>query len=820
MARPTRQNWTDELARVYVVLTVLPTIVIRLVDDRSPMAILPASPSSLVAIAIAACVLLLVWLSLTKERKHWRKGGSNFVKKVARHHRFRTLTSLWVALGLQANTIGSLMTNFEHHHAALGADLIEVALLGPLAIIAILWHASSVNLSGPLFVVLYFGWMVGVVALAVRNKDVLHSHAWLDGMKTTLDPRKKSERAPEHAPKTAHFAQVIEEIEDVHLSDPSNRIPIGYAELAPGWGAKKNKELLGLPEEGSALVLGSPGSCKSLILQTVLLSQRAPTSGEDLLPTKIVVLSTKTDLAAATVSWIRSRGGAVGHWDLSGKVDDDRYGELVRWSSLVSVKDWDSAKKMAKRLVAAGRESGGGDRVNEFFLQAAQSVLGPSLLAAKLAGRNYQTSLWWSSHWNDPDLMEVDNILAARGEIEALDSWQHIKRMLLEKHVDAATGQVTWSEPRGGVGAGEATGMSIDQTLQGLLLDVNTKAAHKATDDPNLDPREWVRANTTTPTVLYLTGNEFEEGMTRSVLTPFLYNLLVEAYELASEQPGGVLPYRLIILADELAQLAPIEGLERFFAGARSRGIQFVVCFQSAAQVEETYGRPAMRTLFDSAAVFVVLSGLRDRDLYATLSEIAGHEEVTTTSEHEAKNTTSTTTGTQMRSLIDGHVLRSLARPKPARRKGGEGLFLAGENVVRITVPIWTCDERWSERGTPPPKFQKLHAEFRDEQRRRQTLPHRRMVAWIRRATSTVWSSQDDAADPCRIQRRASASVDPGTGRTILCRFGAIGLPRTRPAPPTCRELQLQRTENGWCHRLEPGQEGWDHGHAQRRLAP
>ena len=66
----------------------------------------------------------------------------------------------------------------------------------------------------------------------------------------------------------------------------------------------------------------------------------------------------------------------------------------------MSVTDWDSAKKIGKRLVEAGSKSEGHGRN---FGQAAQSVISPSLLAGKLAGKDYQTALTWSSNWSDKE---------------------------------------------------------------------------------------------------------------------------------------------------------------------------------------------------------------------------------------------------------------------------------------------------------------------------------------------------------------------------------------------------------------------------------
>jgi len=97
----------------------------------------------------------------------------------------------------------------------------------------------------------------------------------------------------------------------------------------------------------------------------------------------------------------------------------------------VSVTDWDSAKRIGKRLVEAGSKSEGHGRKNDFFGQAAQSVISPSLLAGKLAGKDYQTALTWSSNWSDKELLDPDDILSAHGEEDALHSWQRIRRLLL-----------------------------------------------------------------------------------------------------------------------------------------------------------------------------------------------------------------------------------------------------------------------------------------------------------------------------------------------------------------------------------------------------
>lgn len=677
--------------------------------------------SGMTALAgVAVGALLVVVLGWWMTRKH--QTVRHHAKTLAGHHLVRTAILAWVGIGLAVSGLAHLATLLARPHGPMvstGGAVVAGPFAAPQA------ARTGAGWVWALLACWAVGWTYGLAsgqnAFRGNAKHVLGAAS--KGLGASRD------RAPDKEPTGAHFAAVTGGLDAVVVSkrEVDNRLLLGTAELASDWGRRLRTHRVALAEEGSAILFGGPGSGKSTIFQTMLLNSHRPRSGEKLLPTRFVVLSTKPrDLAGPTVNWLRQQG-PVAMWDLTGKtVGSDRYGDVVRWSPLSAVTDWDTAKRLAKKLVESGRDADSRER-DSFWLQQAMSLIAPCLLAAKLNGKEYGDALAWSAQWTTAAFDTVDRVLAAHDQAEALHSWVETRKMLLTEARDGSG----WEENRGAGGAA-TTGLSINATLSGLLLSLSSESARTATRDPNFDPVAWVRGDG--PAGLFLVGDWQAPETSRSLLVPIVNSLLDEAYRYATEFDTEKLPYRLVVLGDELANLAPIEGLDRYFSTARSHGIQILAAFQSYGQIEQTYGRHVARTLIDASAATVVLSGIRDRDLIALLGQAGGSEHIEAESETTSGDTTSKTTSMQARTLIEGHHITQMRGPTAERP--GDGLLLVPGAVVKIRVPLWARTEPFCRRGTPSSDRAETHA-----QHLRQL--DRRPSALAKRASSSLHGFRD-----------------------------------------------------------------------------
>ena len=559
-------------------------------------------------------------------------------------------------------------------------DAMASALLGP---------AAFLHLPTPgLVVAMLLGYSV-IFGIWLASSEFAHVEKGKkkSGQVAKVFGLNETDKAPASEPDDAHFAQVEEQMSMFVIPDSerARRVQMATAKLAADWGKPKRPIGVGLPNEGSGLIFGAPGSGKGVLLTTMILSAEKTNPKTNPLPTKFVVLSTKPrDLAGPTVEWLRSQDFAVSMWDLTGSTSGtDRYGDEVRWSPISSSQTFDDAKRTAKRIVESGRDQESRSR-DAFWLQQAMLLLGPALFAAAKRNGSYEDALEWTSAWSDPEATDVDRILFSEGESAALAAWQGTRKLMLSKIND-----LEWTESKGG-GAG-GTGLSISATLAGLMLDLATEKAFAATANPNFDPAEWLRDEGNS--ALFLVGNTQERGMTRSLLATCVHELLTGANNLAQEAEDEKLPFRLVVVGDELANLAPIPEIENFYSTARSTRIQIMAVFQSYAQIESVYSREVARVLMDTSVATLVLSGISDSEFIQKLQHVGGQKEV-------ERNEDSLTT----EHLLGGHHITGLRPPNPTTGAPGTGFMFFSGGVAEVEVPLWSLTAPYDERGEIMPQ--------------------------------------------------------------------------------------------------------------------
>ena len=630
----------------------------------SPVAALHAALLGGLALLV---ILAIVVVGLFLLRRRFKTVGGKLLSKVSEWWHFELG---WFGAGLASFGIASLF------HSVPASSAPVAAIMGPLAFL---------TLPSSFFV------LVCLAAITLGFEEVLrklelHKH---DGGKNSASKvakkikeaaGKDTEKAPSERPDGAEFVSVEKDVSAFVIPEDQlgKRVSVGVASLAPAWGKLKRDVEFGLPKEGSAIAIGAPGSGKSLMIIRSILN----ITGDS--PMKLVVTSTKPrDISGPVTKHLREQGFRVRMIDLTGSIGEDtQYGDPTYWSPLSLCLTDDSAKKTSERLVAAAQDSDSRVR-EEFWSIQTGLLLWPNLVAAVIANKDLEWAYRSTLQWSDPNFDETDRILFAASREDALRAWQGTRKFLLDKENDW-----DWKEKNGMSGAG-GTGMSIDATLRGLMNRIATESAYRATAHPNLILNEWVTSDQ--KEVLFLVGDMSEEYTTRSLFAVAMNELLTEATKLARTQPNERLPFQMVVFADEMANLTPVDGIERFYATVRSINLQIIAFFQSRAQIVQMLGEQAAEILIGAAALMVLLPGLNDSNLIGHLERLGGRAQKEF-NEDDVRET----------DLISGSYIMAMQAPNFETGEPGDALALTKGGFTELKIPWWSLEKNLFDRGVVP----------------------------------------------------------------------------------------------------------------------
>jgi len=389
-------------------------------------------------------------------------------------------------------------------------------------------------------------------------------------------------------------------------------------------------------------------------------------------------------------------------WDLTGKTGNtDRFGDPTRWTPVpkydkTSDKNYDTCKLRAQAIIQGAQAE---DDKKSYWSNQGVSLMAPAILAASIRGESWMTALAWLLRWDDHTFTLVDEILFQAGEFAALRDWRAVRAMKLSR---APGSEFDWKEK---ATTASDTGGSIATSLNGLLLDITTQSAYDATTNPNFDPKDWIRSDRSA--ALFLIGNMREKGMTRSLLATLLQEILSEAMTCAMEYEDEKLPYRLVILADELPNLAPIVGIEEYLSTGRKHRIQIVLVGQSLGQFQKIYGRELTRTFLVTSQFTLIFSGMSDPELINDLGTIGGNKQISLDDDGHPI----------LSSLIAGQHMTALRPPNSRTGRPGDAILITSGAVAMVQIPFWTLDHRYDSRGTVMPQFAETTEMLRAEAR-------------------------------------------------------------------------------------------------------
>jgi len=187
-----------------------------------------------------------------------------------------------------------------------------------------------------------------------------------------------------------------------------------------------------------------------------------------------------------------------------------------------------------------------------------------------------------------------------------------------------------------------------------------------ATADPNvlrscsgtdLEPVEFL----TTRSTLYIVSPSEHQEAVAPLISALIEYIVTVAYDL---HRGGMLPARLGLGLDELANIAPLPKLESIVSQGGGQGVSTTWAAQSHAQLRHRFGEHAADAIWSATRSKLVFGGLGDGHSLEQLSRLVGDHQVktqtTTTDRGSGVKLRHTTTGYEWRPRLSVSELRQL----------------------------------------------------------------------------------------------------------------------------------------------------------------
>ena len=181
------------------------------------------------------------------------------------------------------------------------------------------------------------------------------------------------------------------------------------------------------------------------------------------------------------------------------------------------------------------------------------------------------------------------------------------------------------------------------------------------------------------PSTLYLVAPAEEAERCRPLFSALVATLLRKATAQARAQ-GGVLRPRLLLALDEAANFARVPRLAGYASSGPGQGIQLLLCFHDLAQVEATYGREEMRTVWNNCRARLLLPGQGDLATLEQFSRAIGDETRTYQLKHGDTRSTSSS---------EQRTGRPLCSPDDLRRLNDAVLVYASAPPARLQLKRW-----------------------------------------------------------------------------------------------------------------------------------
>lgn len=330
----------------------------------------------------------------------------------------------------------------------------------------------------------------------------------------------------------------------------------------------------------SAIILGSPGSGKSVFLTNFLLNNFIQKN-----PTPVFCLDIKPELARKSV---------VIHGNKNVKVVDFTDRSKAGWDVYFSIngttKDDEKIRLfdgLSRALIVSSNPK------DKFFVNNARTILKFMLL-----------------YWFNKGFRFIDSITKVISE----DVGEHIKKILDDKEY-CPEGSLIYNGLKKYEGKDSEAMQDIVLTLQEHLnIFLNSDIRYHLRDNPiNACPKDLNNGISVFVCLPMYLLDEYED----------LLRLIVYQTISTMERRGEHWKQGAVLILDELARLGKLENLLPFLAVNRSLGVSVLMAYQDFSQIEKNYSKEESRTLMNLSEVTYVLS-CKDNETTRVLSDLIG----------------------------------------------------------------------------------------------------------------------------------------------------------------------------------------------------
>jgi len=417
-----------------------------------------------------------------------------------------------------------------------------------------------------------------------------------------------------------------------------------------------NKGFIFAPKECGVLVLGPPRSGKttSVVVPNVLIA-----------PSSVVVTSTKRDVIDQTYR-IRNKIGPCYIFNPANESSLHNEVETIGWSPLDYSAEFDKALLTARSMVTSARPDANKGE-SQHWTQRATELLATLLHAASVADISFRDFIGWvNRHEGDSAI----KILAS-------------KESASEMALDVLTGIINtdFREQSG-----------IWSTASSVCSCYQSSGVIASSELPRLDYTSFLKEKST----VYVVASGETQQLLAPVIAGFISDIKRAAYvNHAKEETmagnSSANSNRLLLVLDELANIAPLYDLPEIISEGASQGVLTLACLQDLSQARRRWPTVAdgFFTLFQTK---FILPGLGDRQTLENISLICGEKDEIVYSK--------TSHGKKFNDKKDSHTasvrkVRRLPIDEISRGNKGKALVLMGSNVGEVNLtPGYTLQDK------------------------------------------------------------------------------------------------------------------------------
>jgi type IV secretion system protein VirD4 len=338
------------------------------------------------------------------------------------------------------------------------------------------------------------------------------------------------------------------------------------------------------PAQAHVLVLGPPrsGKTSSLVIPNVL-AAGGP----------VVSTSTKPDVLGATLDR-RRQSGECWLFDPTGEVEVPAGVTALRWSPIPASARWETARLVARRLVATSA-TGRGTADADHWRGRAEALLAPLLHAGGISGASMEDVSRWV---NRRQVSPAEGVLGEQGSPLAGD--------VLAGVTDCEDRELS----------------AIFSTAAQAISAYQSDAALATTHQPNFRPEAFVGSRDT----VYVCAPASSQELVGPLVVSLLEEVCSAAYRAAGE--GGPVPPAVVLALDEVANIAPLPSLPRIVSEGGGQGVLVLACFQDLSQAQDRWGAAAAGGFLSHFRAKLLLPGLGETRTLGALSALCGEVDV------------------------------------------------------------------------------------------------------------------------------------------------------------------------------------------------